>query len=176
MLVAVHAEGVAAVPLNVTVLEPCVLPKPVPAITTEVPKGPELGESVAMFGATVKTTPLLALPPTVTTTFPVVAPLGTGTVMLAVLHAVAVPGVPLKVTVLDPWVAPKFVPEIIIEVPIAPELGLSVEIVGFDPPPPPPPFVPPPELAQPVKLASRSKLVPKSERTCRTSAPLVTRF
>jgi hypothetical protein len=129
-----------------------------------------------MFGATVKATPLLALPPTVTTTFPVVAPLGTGTVMLAVLHAVAVPGVPLKVMVLDPCVAPKFVPEIIIEVPMAPEFGLIVEIVGFDAPPPPPPFDPPPELAQPVKPASRSKLVAKSESTCRTSTPLVTRF
>jgi hypothetical protein len=121
-----------------------------------------------MFGTTVKATPLLALPPTVTTTFPVVAPLGTDTVTLAALHDVAVAAAPLKLTVLDPCVAPKFVPEIVTEVPIAPEVGLTVEIVGFDPPPPPPPFDPPPELAQPVNPESRSKLVPKTERTCRT--------
>jgi len=51
---------------------------------------------------TVKFDPLLAAPLTVTTTLPVVAPAGTGTVMLVALHAVGVPVVPLKVTVLLP--------------------------------------------------------------------------
>jgi hypothetical protein len=52
--------------------------------------------------ASVNATPLLATPPTVTTTFPVVAALGTGTTMLVALQPVGVAAVPLKVTVLDP--------------------------------------------------------------------------
>ena len=50
---------------------------------------------------TVKSTPLLETPETVTTTFPVVAPLGTGITTLVALQLVAVPaGMALKVTVL----------------------------------------------------------------------------
>ena len=49
-----------------------------------------------------KVTPLLAVPPTVTTTFPVVAPVGTGTAMLVALQLVGVAEVPLNVTVLVP--------------------------------------------------------------------------
>ena len=50
---------------------------------------------------TVNRMPLLACPPTITTTLPVVAPPGTVTVMLVVLHALAVPAEdPLKLTVL----------------------------------------------------------------------------
>jgi hypothetical protein len=78
-----------------------------------------------MLGAaavTVKFTPLLATPPTVTTTFPVVAPLGAGTVMLVALQAVGVPAVPLNVTVLVPCVAPKFVPVIVTAVPTDPDV------------------------------------------------------
>src|SRR5689334_4091627 len=69
---------------------------------------------------TVKLRPLLAVPPTVTTTLPVVAPEGTGAVMLVALQAVGVAVVPLKRTVLVPWVAPKFVPAIVIGVPTLP--------------------------------------------------------
>ena len=72
--------------------------------------------------ATVKVTPLLATPPTVTTTFPVVAPLGTGTVMLVALQLVGVPAVPLNVTELVPCVAPKFVPVRMTEVPTGPDV------------------------------------------------------
>jgi len=78
-----------------------------------------------MLGAgvvTVKLTPLLAAPPTVTTTFPVVAPLGTATAMLVALQLVGVPAVPLNVTVLVPCVAPKFVPVIVTEVPTGPDV------------------------------------------------------
>jgi hypothetical protein len=71
---------------------------------------------------TVKLTPLLATPPTVTTTFPVVAPVGTGTAMLVALQLVGVPAVPLNVTVLVPCVVPKFVPVIVTAVPIAPDV------------------------------------------------------
>jgi hypothetical protein len=55
-----------------------------------------------MIGAvpTVKLCPLLGTPPTVTTTLPVVAPLGTFTVMMPGLQVAAVPELaPLKVTV-----------------------------------------------------------------------------
>ena len=51
MLVALQLVGVAAVPLNVTVLEPCDAPKFVPMIVTDVPTGPELGLRFEMAGA-----------------------------------------------------------------------------------------------------------------------------
>ena len=76
----------------------------------------------AVVVVTVKLIPLLATPPTVTTTFPLVAPAGTFTAMLAALHSVAVAAVPLKVTVLVPWLAPKFVPLMITVDPTAPEV------------------------------------------------------
>ena len=78
-----------------------------------------------MLGAgvvTVKFTPLLATPPTVTTTFPVVAPVGTGTTMLVGPQLVGVPAVPLNVTVLVPCVAPKFVPVIVTDVAAGPDV------------------------------------------------------
>lgn len=50
-----------------------------------------------------KATPLLvARPPTFTSTFPVVAPAGTGTTMLLSLQDAGLVGVPLKVTELIP--------------------------------------------------------------------------
>jgi len=80
---------------------------------------------------TVNRAPLLACPPTVTTTLPVVAPLGTVTVMLVALHALAVPAeTPLNVTVLLPWIAPKFVPLIVSVEPVAPEDALKPVIAG----------------------------------------------
>ena len=132
MLVALQLVGVAAVPLNVTVLVPCDVPKLLPAMVTEVPTGPLLGVKLVMLGGgiTVKPTPLLATPPTVTTTLPVVAPLGTGTTMLVALQLVGVAVVPLKVTVLVPCVAPKFVPVIVTDVPTGPDVGLRLEMLG----------------------------------------------
>ena len=62
MLVALQLVGVATVPLNVTVLVPCVAPKFVPVIVTEVPTVPEFGLRLVIFGfvaVTVKLTPLL---------------------------------------------------------------------------------------------------------------------
>jgi hypothetical protein len=50
----------------------------------------------------VKLTPLLAAPATVTTTFPVVAPVGTGTTMEVAVQFVGVAAVPLNVRVLLP--------------------------------------------------------------------------
>src|SRR5690349_14325219 len=77
------------------------------AVTVNVPGVPI--EKVVLFkllmtGAlsSAKRTPLLATPETVTTTFPVVAPVGTGTEMLVALQLVGVAVVPLKLTVLEP--------------------------------------------------------------------------
>src|SRR5208283_2568270 len=136
MLVALQLVGAPAVPLNVTVLVPCVAPKFVPVIVTEVPTAPDVGFRLVMLGAdvpTVKLTPLLATPPTITTTLPVVAPLGTGTTMLVALQLVGVPVVPLNFTVLVPCVAPKFVPEIVTDLPIAPVAGDRLVILGAPP-------------------------------------------
>jgi hypothetical protein len=76
---------------------------------------PEVGERLVIFGAetTVKLFPLLAVPETVTTTFPVVAPLGTLATMLVAVQLVAVAVVPLNFTVLLPCVEPKLVPAIV---------------------------------------------------------------
>src|SRR5271165_4487127 len=133
MLVLDQLVGVAVVPLNLTVLAPCVVPKFAPVMITEVPRAPDVGDSVVMLGAgtvTVKLTPLLARPATVTTTLPVVAPVGTGAVMLVLDQLVGVAVVPLNLTVLAPCVAPKFAPVIITEVPTTPEVGDSVVMLG----------------------------------------------
>jgi hypothetical protein len=50
MLVALQLVGVAAVPLNVTVLVPCVVPKLVPVMVIDVPTVPELGLKLAILG------------------------------------------------------------------------------------------------------------------------------
>ena len=76
--------AVAKIPLNVTVLAPWVEPKFVPVSTTDVSTGPELGDKVETLGpvpGTVKFTALLTVPLAVTTTLPVVAPVGTGTLI-----------------------------------------------------------------------------------------------
>src|SRR5438874_2257003 len=81
-------------------------------------------------GITVNETPLLACPLTVTTTLPVVAPLGTGATIEVALQLVGVAAAPLNVTVLVPCVAPKFAPVIVTEVPAAPEVGDRLLIEG----------------------------------------------
>jgi len=115
--------GIAASPLNVTVLAPSVAPKLVPAIVTGVPTAPEVGERLVMLGATVKLSPLLAVPLTVTTTLPLVTPAGTVATIDVGLQLVAVAAMPLNVTVLAPCIASKFVPAIVTDVPTGPELG-----------------------------------------------------
>src|SRR2546428_2509920 len=72
---------------------------------------------------TVNATGLLARPLTVTTTFPVVAPSGTGTKMLVADQVVGVAATPLNVTVLVPLVAPKPVPAIVTAVATDPVVG-----------------------------------------------------
>src|SRR6266481_971237 len=132
-LVALQLVGVAVIPLNFTVLVPCVAPKFAPVIVTDVPISPDVGFKLVMLGAgtvTVKLTPLLATPPTVTTTLPVVAPAGTSTTTLVALQLVAVAATPLNVTVLVPCVAPKFAPLIVTELPTNPEVGLKLVMLG----------------------------------------------
>jgi len=136
MLAGLQLVGGAAVPLKLTVLLPCDAPKFVPAIVTEVPTGPEAGLRLVMLGAepeaevTVNAIPLLAAPPTVTTTFPVVAPAGTATTMLVAFQLVGVAAVPLKLTVLLPCDVPKFVPVIVTEVPATADAGFRLVIFG----------------------------------------------
>jgi hypothetical protein len=132
MPVALQALAVPAdVPLKVTVLVPWVAPKFDPVMVMDAPTAPEDALRLVIMAGTTKLAPLLATPATVTTTLPVVAPVGTGSTMLVALQEViVVAAVPLKVTVLVPWVAPKFVPAIVTDVPTAPEVGLRLEMVG----------------------------------------------
>src|SRR5713226_3634217 len=132
-LVALQLVGTAATPLNFTVLVPCVAPKFAPLIVTDAPTNPEVGFRLVILGAetvTVKPTPLLAAPPTVTTTLPVVAPAGTGTTMLVALQLVGVAAIPLNFTVLVPCVAPKFAPAIVTDAPMTPDVGFKLEMLG----------------------------------------------
>lgn len=93
----------------------------VPAVAVTLAGGP----------VTVKLIPLLATPPTFTTTFPVVAPAGTGITIVVAFQLVAVPaGVPLNVTVLVPCGLPKFVPLIVTAAPTCADVGLRVVMVG----------------------------------------------
>jgi len=88
MLVAPHPVGVAVVPLNLTVLVPCVAPKFAPMIATEVPTRPDVGLRLEMIGAeaelTVRVAALLVTLPTL---------LLTTTVNCAPLSEIAVAGV-----------------------------------------------------------------------------------
>src|SRR6266480_4022116 len=122
--------GVVGVPLKATVLEPWLVPKFVPSMVTAAPTAPVVGDRLVIPGRTVKAAPLLATPFTFTTTFPVVAPEGTGTLMLVALQLVGVVAVPLNVTVLEPCVDPKFVPVIVTGVPTAPDVTDKFVILG----------------------------------------------
>jgi len=116
----------AALPLNVTV--PVVVPKLAPLIVTDVPTGPDAGVRLVMVGeveVTVKLTMLLGTPATVTTT-------PRSLRHSHVCHdtrltpSVTVGAVrPANLTVLEPWLKPKFVPVIVTGVPIGHLLGLN---------------------------------------------------
>jgi hypothetical protein len=124
-LVEVPLVNVAAVPLNVTVLDASVEEKLVPVMVTGNPAGPEVADKAVIVAraTTVKATPLLAgSPGIVTTTFPVVAPAGTSTSTSLGLQRVGVAAVPLNLTVLLPWLFPKLEPKIATDCPTEPEL------------------------------------------------------
>jgi hypothetical protein len=133
-LVALQLVGVAAVPLKLTVLVPCVTPKFVPVIVIEAPTAPEVGDRLVMLGAvtTVKVIPLLSTLLACTTTFPVAAPVGTGATMLVALQLVGVAVVPLNLTVLVPCVTPKFVPVIVTDDPTVPLVWLKLVMDGVE--------------------------------------------
>ena len=82
-------------------------------------------------GGTEKLSEFEGCPETVTTTGPVVASLGTGTVMLVSLHDVGAAEAPLNVTVLDPCEAPKNPPVIVTDVPALPEVGDKLVRNGY---------------------------------------------
>jgi hypothetical protein len=89
MLDALQLVGTAEMPLNFTVLEPCVAPKFVPLIVTEVPTNPDIGFRLVMLGATaagftVNVAALLVIVPAV---------LLTTTINVEPLSVVAVAGV-----------------------------------------------------------------------------------
>lgn len=132
MLVLPQLVGVAVVPLNLIVLLPWVVPKFVPVTVMEVPTGPEVCDRLVIegVGKTVKFTPLLFTPLACTSTLPVVAADGTVTLMLVELQLDAVAVVPLNLTVLLPWVAPKFVPVIVTEVPTGPDVTERLVMLG----------------------------------------------
>ena len=99
------------------------------------PGAPLVGLTLLMDGAlTVNVELLLATLLTVTTTLvlPAESPLGTAAVMLVALHALTAAAAPPKVTVLDPCVEPKFVPVMVTDAPIGPDVGDKLLIVGAD--------------------------------------------
>lgn len=133
MLLADQLLIVAVVPLNFTLPLPWVDPKFEPAMTIAEPTAPLLGVRLLMLAAavTVKLTPLLATPLTVTVTLPVTAPVGTVAVMLVELKLVIVAVLLLlNLTVTLDCTVPKFEPAITIAEPTAPLLGVKLLIVG----------------------------------------------
>lgn len=101
MLVFVTDVGIAATPLNVTVVEP--LKKLAPVIVTVVPGEPCGGVKLVAIGdgLTVNAKLLLAPAATVTITGPLVAPTGTTAVIDEALQAIVTAASPLKVTTPD---------------------------------------------------------------------------
>src|SRR5580704_13869532 len=132
MLVTLQLVTVAVCPLNFTVDDPCDEPNVVPVITTAAPTAPVAGDKFEMAGAKVKLFPLLFTPLANTTTFPVVASLGTVTPMLVALQPVTAAKVPLKLTVPEPWVDPKFVPVIVTGTPTAPVVIDRLVMLGAE--------------------------------------------
>jgi hypothetical protein len=130
--VSLQLVGEAGVPLKVTAPA---APKFAPAMVTAVPTRPAACDRDEITGTvpTMKATPGLAMPPTVTTTLPVATPLGTGTTICVSLQCVGVAGVPLNVTVLAPRVSPKFAPAIITVVPPGAAGGETDEMTGIVP-------------------------------------------
>jgi hypothetical protein len=132
MLAALQLVGDAVVPLNVTVPLPCELPKFDPVTVIAAPTAPVVTDKLVILGAgtTVKLTPLLATPLALTTTFPVVAPLGTVTPMLDAPHDVTLAVVPLNVTMPLPCELPKFDPVTVTAAPTAPVVKDKLVMLG----------------------------------------------
>lgn len=78
------------------------MPNPDPLIVTDVPIAPDVGDKPLITGVTVNVTLLLDVLPTVTTTGPEVAAVGTSATILDCPQLVGVAATPLKVNVLEP--------------------------------------------------------------------------
>jgi len=110
---------------------PCVAPKFVPVMVTDVPAMAGLGDMPVMTGTTVnEVTELAVIPATVTVIAPEAVPVGTGATIDVALQLVGVAAVPLKFTVLKPWLNPKFVPVIVTGVATPPDVGEILEMIG----------------------------------------------
>src|SRR5260370_592715 len=80
---------------------------------------------------TLKRRPLLEMPPdAVTTTFPLVTPLGTWATMLVALQLVTVAGMVFRVTPPLPCEGPKFVPVMVNDEPNAPPAAGATEVMA----------------------------------------------
>jgi hypothetical protein len=124
----------AVTPLTLTVpLDPRLLPVmviavPTPPLTGDIPDTLGVPGTLKMFVCR------SGCPPTVTTTFPVVAPVGTLIVIVPAAQVPAVPaGSPLKVTVLEPCGLPKPLPRMVTNVPTAPVVGDRLVTLGTVP-------------------------------------------
>jgi hypothetical protein len=133
ILALLQLVGVPNAPLKLTVLVPCVLPKPDPLTVTDVPTSPDDGEvlvTLSVGEVTVNSMPLVGCSDwdAVSTMLPVVAPGGTTAHTVVLFHVVAVANDPLNVT--EPWGEPKLVPVILTGVPGGPDVGDKLSIPG----------------------------------------------
>lgn len=137
MLLSLQAVAVAATPLNKTWLPLEAVPKPEPLNMTLPPMGAAGGPKLVITGliAVNVVAGTLAIELTVTLTGP--APEGTAAGTTATIcelvQLVTVAAAPLKVIELLPWVAPKFDPAIVTDVPTPPKLGDNPLIYGVVP-------------------------------------------
>src|SRR5689334_7900883 len=102
------------------VLFPCVAPKPLPVIVTDMPIGPLLEEMelIESDPSGVNCTPLLVTPPAVTVTGPLVAFDGTLTTTVESLQELTLAVTLLNWTVLLPCVGPKPLPDTMTDAPV----------------------------------------------------------
>ncbi len=137
IVVAVEAVTCAVVPLNFTMLLAAVVLKLVPVMVTAVPTAPLPGVKLLMVGVVVLAVVTVKLlddvpvfVPTITVTFPVVAPVGTVVVIDVEVEAVTVAATPLNFTILLASNVLKLVPVMVTAVPTAPLVGVKPVTVG----------------------------------------------
>src|SRR5438270_925596 len=120
---------VATPPLKATAFAPVKL---MPVSSTDVPDTPLLGANELITGAGTKFVGLVPTPvEAVTVIGPIVALVGTWTVIKVALQLeAAAASTPLNLTVLVPWLAPKFVPVMLTTVPTTPPPGVNEVTVG----------------------------------------------
>src|SRR5579863_3467161 len=131
---------------------------------------PDVGDRPLVTGVTVKVTLLLATPPTLTTTGPDVAFAGTAATITPVFQLVGVALIPLNVSVLDPWLDPKFAPLMVTDAPTTPLVGEILLIEG-DLPPIAPPTRSNPAISVAVMRSAASRT--RRWRACRARRPKI---